>query len=69
MQNTELRLPGPDDFPKGGGRKAGTSHKGAIDMANTVIKDRKFAATKTLAAAVVKGQQAEIDQMTALLTG
>ena len=44
-------------------------HKGAIDMANTVIKDGKFAATKTLAAAVVKGQQAEIDQMTALLKG
>ena len=44
-------------------------HKGAIDMANTVIKDGKFAATKTLAAAVVKGQQVEIDQMTALLKG
>ena len=44
-------------------------HKGAIDMANTVIKDGKSADAKKLAAAVIKGQQAEIDQMTALLKG
>ena len=44
-------------------------HKGAIDMAKTVIKNGKSADAKTLAAAVIKGQQAEIDQMTALLKG
>ena len=44
-------------------------HKGAIEMANTVIKNGVSADPKTLAAAVIKGQQAEIDQMTALLKG
>ncbi len=44
-------------------------HKGAIEMANTVIKDGKSADVKKLAAAIVKGQQAEIVQMTALLKG
>ena len=44
-------------------------HKGAIDMANIVIKDGKSADAKKLAGAVIKGQQAEIDQMTALLKG
>lgn len=44
-------------------------HKGAIAMAKTVIKNGKSADAKTLAAAVIKGQLAEIDQMTALLKG
>ncbi len=42
-------------------------HKGAIDMANTELKSGKAAEAKALATAVIKGQQAEIDQMTAML--
>ncbi len=44
-------------------------HKGAIDMAKTVIKNGASADVKTLATAMIKGQQTEIDQMTALLKG
>ena len=38
-------------------------HDGAIEMANTQLKNGKSAAVKTLANAVVKAQQAEIDEM------
>jgi uncharacterized protein (DUF305 family) len=44
-------------------------HKGALDMANTELKSGKAADAKALATAVIKGQQAEIDQMTAMLKG
>jgi uncharacterized protein (DUF305 family) len=38
-------------------------HSGAIEQANTEIKGGKSAEAKALAAAIVKAQQAEIDQM------
>jgi uncharacterized protein (DUF305 family) len=38
-------------------------HEGAIEQANTEIKNGKSAEAKALAAAIVKAQQAEIDQM------
>jgi uncharacterized protein (DUF305 family) len=44
-------------------------HKGAIEMANTELTSGQAAEAKTLATAVINGQQKEIDQMTALLKG
>jgi uncharacterized protein (DUF305 family) len=44
-------------------------HKGAIEMANTELKSGQAAEAKTLATAVIKGQQKEVDQMTALVKG
>jgi uncharacterized protein (DUF305 family) len=44
-------------------------HKGAIEQANTEIKNGSSAEAKALAAAIVKAQQAEITQMTALAKG
>jgi uncharacterized protein (DUF305 family) len=43
-------------------------HKGAIGMANTERATGKFAGAKTMADAIVTGQQAEIDEMNKLLT-
>jgi uncharacterized protein (DUF305 family) len=42
-------------------------HKGAIEQANAEIKSGSAAEAKALAASIIKAQQAEIDQMTALL--
>jgi uncharacterized protein (DUF305 family) len=44
-------------------------HEGAIVMANDVKAGGSFAPVKTLAAQIVTGQQAEIDQMRRLLAG
>jgi uncharacterized protein (DUF305 family) len=44
-------------------------HEGAIVMANDVKAGGSFASVKTLAAQIVTGQQAEIDQMRRLLAG
>jgi uncharacterized protein (DUF305 family) len=43
-------------------------HKGAIEMAKTEQNTGKFADAKAMASAIVTGQQAEIDEMTKLLT-
>jgi len=43
-------------------------HEGAIDMAQTEIKDGKFAPAVDMARAIVKTQQEEIDTMKGLLT-
>lgn len=42
-------------------------HQGAIDMANTEIKDGKFAPAVELARAIVKAQQQEIVTMKGIL--
>lgn len=42
-------------------------HEGAVTMARAELEDGKFAAAKELAQEVIAGQQAEIDQMKALL--
>ncbi len=42
-------------------------HKGALEQANAVIRDGKAAAVKTLAADILKGQKAEIDEMLGII--
>lgn len=42
-------------------------HEGAIEMAENVRSQGSHAGTRTMADAIIKGQQAEIDQMKAML--
>ena len=44
-------------------------HEGAIAMAETVLEDGEDQGVADLAQAIIDGQQAEIDEMTALLDG
>jgi uncharacterized protein (DUF305 family) len=44
-------------------------HEGAIEMAEQQLAEGKYRPTKDLAQAVITGQQAEIDEMNALIAG